>query len=281
MPLVPFAEILADARKNHYTVGAFNVLNMETIQAVVSAAEEKDTPVILSTYHPHVTFAGADYLQALAAVAAKNSKIPISISLDHGPNYEAAIHCINAGYTGVMIDLANSDYLDNVATTKDVVAIAHECGVSVEAELGKIFDASAPVDVRKSFMTDPELAKKFVEDTGIDALAVSIGTAHGIYSSDPEIDFELLEKIISMVKCPIVVHGGSNIPDSDLLKVAELGAAKINIGTDLMMAFNKGIYEILKDNQSAATEILMENGRNMVKEVVKHKIDVLNTYRKY
>lgn len=269
MPLVPFAEILADARKNHYTIGAFNVLNMETIQAVVSAAEEKETPIILSTYYPHVDFAGADYLQSIASVAAKNSEIPISISLDHGPNYEAAYRCIQAGYTGVMIDLANSNYNDNVSTTKDVVAIAHEHGVSVEAELGKIFDASDPVEIRKSFMTDPVSAKKFVADTGIDALAVSIGTAHGIYSSDPEIDFELLEEIINTVDCPIVVHGGSNIPDSDLMKIAKLGVAKINIGTDLMMAFNKGIYEILKDNQSAGTETLMGNGRNMVKEVVK------------
>ena len=280
MPLVPFAQLLEDARNNHYTVGAFNVLNMETIQAVVTAAEETQSPVILSTYYPHVQWAGADYLQAVASVAATHTQVPISINLDHGPNYDAAIECLNAGYTGIMIDLAHADYDQNVETTRKVVAIAHERGISVEAELGKIFDASEPVEVRKSAMTDPEMARRFAIDTGIDALAVSIGTAHGIYSSDPEIDFELLEKIIKMTECPIVVHGGSNIPDSDLVRIAQLGVAKINIGTDLMMAFNRGMYEILKDNQGSATETVLGNGRKHVIEVTKHKMKLLNTFKK-
>lgn len=281
MSLVPAAKMLDDARKNHYTIGAFNVLNMETIQAVVSAAEEKESPIILSTYYPHVAYAGADYLQALACTAAKKSKVPICISLDHGNNYEAALECIKAGYTGVMIDLANTDsnYEENVEITKKVVSIAHEHGVSVEAELGKIFDASEPAEIRNSFMTDPNLAKRFAVDTGIDSLAVSIGTAHGIYSSKPEIDFELLEKIIKVIECPIVVHGGSNIPDSDLLRIVKLGVAKINIGTDLMMAFNKGIYNILNEDQFADTCAVLENGRKSVIEVVKHKMDLLNTYK--
>lgn len=279
MKLLPFKDMLEDAQKHHYAIGAFNIINMETIQAVTSIAEEKNTPVILQIYHTHLDFAGADYIAAIASVAAQNSTTPISISLDHGKNYESVVKCVNNGFTGVMIDLATSDYNKNVEITKKVVAVAREKGLSVEAELGQIFNASEPVEIRNSAMTDPEIAARFVNDTGIDALAVSIGTAHGYYSSKPQIDFELLKKIIEMVSCPIVVHGGSNTPDEDIREIVRMGVAKVNIGTDLMMAFNEGMNEVLSKDPCSPIDLVLANGRKFVQDVVRHKIDILTTYR--
>lgn len=279
MYLVPFTKMLDDARKHHYAVGAFNIINMETLQAVSSIAEEKNTPVILQTFFEHVNFGGPDYYVALADTAAKKYKTPICLSLDHGKKFEMAIDCINAGYTGVMIDLATSDYDKNVETTKKVVNIAHSHGISVEAELGKIFNADEPVETRNSAMTDPKVAKSFAKDTGIDALAVSVGTAHGIYSSKPQIDFERLGEILDIVDSPIVVHGGSNTPDDDIKRIVKMGVSKVNIGTDLMMGFTKGVYDVLSKDQKAPIDEVLKNGRKSVQDVVSHKIDLLTAYR--
>ena len=213
MKLQSFTEMLKSARDHHFTVGGFNVVNMETMQAVVRSASKAGSPVIVQVYHQDLAHAGAKYLAALANAAAAESSTPVCMSLDHGQSYEQAIECIEAGFSGVMIDLSTEDFNKNVEDTKRVVEYAHKRGVSVEAELGKIFDADKPVDVRNSAMTDPDVARKFVKLTGVDSLAVSVGTAHGMYSSKPKIDFELLKELVSTIDIPIVVHGGSNTPD--------------------------------------------------------------------
>jgi ketose-bisphosphate aldolase len=203
------------------------------------------------------------------------------MSLDHGQSYQQAIECIEAGFSGVMIDLSTEDFDKNVESTKRVVEYAHKRGVSVEAELGKIFDADRPVDVRNSAMTDPDVARKFVKLTGVDSLAVSVGTAHGMYSSKPKIDFKLLKELVSTIDIPIVVHGGSNTPDPDILEIVHLGVAKLNIGTDLMRAFNKGLMDSLaKGGEGVPVRDVMGNARSYVEAVVTEKLKLLNNYRR-
>ena len=281
MHLVPFVDMLRDARQHHYAVPAFNVVNMESIQAITAAAQAEASPLIIQLYRDDLNFAGADYMVANAELAASHCTVPIAVSLDHGHSFEQAVTCIDNGFTGVMIDLSSSDFEENVKTTLEAVDYAHARGVSVEAELGMIFDASAPVEVRNSGLTDPAGAAEFAKRTGVDALAVSVGTAHGLYSSKPVIDFELVETIVKSLPCPTVVHGGSNTPDEDLVRLCSLGVAKINVGTDLNIAFNTGMKEVLdaKGPTAFMREVLGE-GRSRLTEAARHKIRLFRSYAK-
>ncbi len=279
MPYTSFGKMLKDAQRDHFTVPAFNILNMETLQAAVSAAEEMRVPLIAQVYHEHLAFAGAAYIASLARTAAEKARIDICLSLDHGQSYEMAELCIKNGFSGVMIDLASSEYEKNVEQTRRVVSLAHENNVSVEAELGKIFDASSSLEERNSGMTDPYEAASFVRDTGIDALAVSVGTAHGFYSSAPCIDYERLEKLIEIVPCPIVVHGGSNTPDEDIKKMVKMGIAKLNIGTDLMAAFEEGMRMAMKGDEFVPLEKVLSSGRENEKRVCMEKLRLLTHCR--
>jgi ketose-bisphosphate aldolase len=279
MPLAAYTELLTYARKRKFTVGAFNSLNMETLQAVVSAAEAKDSPLIVQTYHAHLDFAGAEYMRALCGAASQNAKVKIAMGLDHGRSYEQAKLCIEAGFSGVMIDLASEDYDYNVTETKKVVALAHSRGVSVEAELGKIMDAACTVEEIAAGYTDPEIAVKFVNETKVDCLAVSIGTAHGMYKYTPKINFDLLKTLIEEVPCPIVVHGGSNTPDEEVLKMVKLGVAKLNIGTDFFNAYNAALWEYLSRPGEREISQMMGMAREAVKQTAMRKLDLLNAYR--
>ncbi len=280
MALYNYKQILEYAKERKFTVGAFNSMNMETVQAAASAADKKKVPLIIQTYHAHVDYAGADYIRAICNVAAKNSGVMLAMGLDHGRNFEQAKLCIDEKFSGVMIDLASEDYELNVRETCRVVEIAHAKGVSVEAELGTIVTAdSTPEQIAKGY-TDPEIARRFVKETGIDCLAVSIGTAHGMYKYDPVINFGLLQELIETADCPIVVHGGSNTPDEDILKMVKLGIAKLNIGTDFFRAYNQAMYQVLKE-KGAETDIveIMSAARSAVERTAMKKIDLLTAYR--
>ena len=179
-----------------------------------------------------------------------------------------------------MIDFSSSSFRENLDHTKEVVTEAHSKGVSVEAELGRIFSGLSSVEEQRSFLTDPDLATQFVEETGVDALAVSVGTAHGIYTNGPIIDFDLLEKLIHHVRIPIVVHGGSFTSDEDIIRMIDMGAAKINIGTELMMEFVNGIKDILQEkNQDISARELLGYAQTRVEKLVREKIRILNTLR--
>ena len=279
MALASYTEILTYAREHKFTAGAFNSLNMETLQGLVSAAETKNVPLIVQTYHAHVDFAGADYMRALGNAAASGSKVKIAMGLDHGQSFAQAKECIEKGFSGVMIDLASSDYDYNVSETKKVVTLARAKGVSVEAELGKIMTGDSTVEEIASGCTDPDIAVKFVKETGIDCLAISIGTAHGMYKYTPKINFDLLKTLIKDVPCPIVVHGGSNTPDDEILKMVKLGVAKLNIGTDFFNAYNKALLEGLTKTASPEIADLLAAAREAVKQVAMQKIDLLTAYR--
>ena len=279
MTLSPYSEILSYAKKHHFTVPAFNSYNMESVQATVSAARKMDTPLILQTYHAHMEYAGPEYIKAICDVAARDGKIAVALGLDHGKSYQQAERCIDAGYTGVMIDLASENYDVNVAETKKVAAIARARGVSVEAEIGTIFDGACRPEEIATGYTDPEVARRFVEETGVDCLAVSIGTAHGFYAHKPKINFDLLEELIRVVPCPIVVHGGSYTPDEDVLRMVKMGIGKLNVGGEFFEAFKKTVNAMLNENiDRELTEVLAE-GRKAVEEVAVAKIKLLTAYR--
>ncbi len=280
MALTPYSEILQYAVEHKFTVGAFNSMNMETLQAVITAAQAKDSPLIVQLYHKHIPHAGIPFMSALAQVATKDTKVKIAMGLDHGSSFDEAKACIEAGYSGVMIDLSTADYDRNVYETKQVVELARANNVSVEAELGTIVTGDCDLETIAAGYTDPDVARRFVTDTGIDCLAVSVGTAHGPYTHTPKINFDLVEELVKTVSCPIVVHGGSGTPDEDIVKMVEMGIAKLNVGTDFFVAYNTAMQTILNEQGPYAdiTEV-MSAARTAVHNVALHKIDLLNTFR--
>jgi len=241
--LVTSNEILQHAHKNKYAVGAFNVNNMEIIQAIIAAAEQENSPVILQTSEGAIKYAGADYLYAMVALAASKTKVPVALHLDHGSCFEKIMLCIRNGWTSVMIDGSHFDLQGNIAVSKKVVEAAHSVDVSVEAELGRLSGIEDHISVAEADAkyTNPDEAVTFVKETGIDSLAIAIGTAHGKYVGVPKLDFDRLQVIKGLLDMPIVLHGASGIGEEDLTKATKLGVNKINIDTDVRLAFAEGI----------------------------------------
>ncbi|MBE5040104.1 class II fructose-1,6-bisphosphate aldolase [Ructibacterium gallinarum] len=244
--LVTGKEILDHAHKNGYAVGAFNVVNMEMLQAVVNAAEEEKSPVFVQTTEGALSYAGIGYLSAMIRYAAEQVKVPVAFHLDHGGSFEVAMKCIRNGWTSVMIDGSHHPLEGNIEVTRRVVDAAHACGVSVEAELGRLggVEDNISVDEKDAMYTDPEEAKKFVAETEVDYLAIAIGTAHGKYKGIPKLDFDRLATIKNDLKMPIVLHGASGVDEESIKKAIALGVNKINIDTELRCAYTDKNREI-------------------------------------
>ena len=274
------SQILKSARECRFLVGGMNVVNMEMAQGVLRAAEEVQTPVIIQVWHGDLSHPGVECIASIVRLEATHHSIPIALQLDHGQSYDQAMTCIDAGFTSVMIDLANRTFEENIAETRRVVETAHKKGATVEAEIGQIFDGADTPEVRSSFLTDVDQAQKFVDETGIDQLAISIGTAHGRYSAPPKIDFALLTKIVGAIDIPIVVHGGSDIPERDILQIIESGAAKLNIGFDLMVGYLEGLKAGLGEmEEEPVVPMVMDAARNGVYQVAKEKMQLWNSIR--
>jgi len=238
MSLVPMSELLVDARRRGYAVGAFEVWNLESIQAVVGAAEGLAQPVILQVGPGEADYAGLEDISQTAIFQARRAKVPVALHLDHGDTFERVMQCINHGFTSVMLDVSHLPYAENVAATKEVVRAAHACGVSVEGEMDRIGGGETGIDVPDdAHLTNPDQAVEYIGQTGIDAFAVAIGTVHGFYRGEPNIRLGLLEKIAARVSIPLVLHGGSGTPDADIRKAVTLGIAKVNICTEFVAAF--------------------------------------------
>lgn len=245
--LVTGKEILDHASKNNYAVGAFNIVDMEMLQAVIAAAEAEKSPVFVQTTEGALSYAGYGYLSAMVRYAAENAKVPVAFHLDHGGSFETAMKCLRHGWTSVMIDGSHHPFEGNVEVTSRVVAAAHAMGVSVEAELGRLggVEDNISVDEKDAMFTDPKEAHEFVERTGVDYLAIAIGTAHGKYKGVPKLDIDRLKKIKSDLNMPIVLHGASGVgPDQIEMAIAN-GVNKINIDTDLRCAYTDKVREIL------------------------------------
>ena len=233
------SEVLIPARRGGYAVGAFEVWNLDSIQAVVAAAEGLSQPVILQVGPYEADYAGLEDISLMALYCARRARVPVVLHLDHADTFERVMRCINHGFTSVMLDVSHLPYAENVAATKEVVRAAHACGASVEGELGRIGGEEAGIDVTNEdiHLTNPDQALEFANETGIDALAVAIGTVHGFYKSKTNIRLGLLEEIARKVAIPLVLHGGSGTPDSDVRRAISLGVAKVNICTELVAAF--------------------------------------------
>lgn len=268
-------ELLLDAQKNGYAVGAFNVNNMEIIQAIIGAAEELNSPVILQASQGGIKYAGIEYIAEMGKMAARNAKVPVALHLDHGTDFEQVMLCIRHGFTSVMIDGSRFPLEENIAFTKRVVDIAHMVGVTVEAELGKIggTEDHITVDERDATFTDPQEAKRFVDETGVDYLAIAVGTSHGVYKGEPKLDFKRIKAIRDIIDIPLVLHGASGVPEESLKKSIPMGISKINIDTDLRIAFSQAVKDYLKENPDAIDpRKILGPGRDRMQEAIKEKI---------
>ena len=308
MPLVTTKEMFEKSMKEKFAIGAFNVNNMEIIQGIVDAAAKQNSPVILQASHGAIKYARIPYLKKMIEAALEEHDIPIALHLDHGPDFETCKMCIDNGFTSVMIDGSKYDFEENVVLTKRVVDYAHSKGVVVEAELGKLAGIEDDVNVAEgdAMYTDPEQAKEFVERTGCDSLAIAIGTSHGAYKfkGEAKLRFDILHKVKELIpNTPIVLHGASTVipelvqlcnenggeipgakgvPDEILHQASLEGVSKINVDTDLRLAFTGEIRKSLAENPSAFDpRKYLTPAREKITEVVEHKIrDVFGSSNK-
>ncbi|CAH8768505.1 class II fructose-bisphosphate aldolase [Paenibacillus dendritiformis] len=248
--LISSTSMLQAAREQGFGITAFNVHTLEMLQAVVEAAEDTQSPLILQTTVGTVKHLGPEYIVAAATTAAKLSSVPIALHLDHCTDYDLIVRCIRAGYTSVMIDASMHPYDDNVRMTQEVVRVALAAGVNVEAELGKVGGVEDDIIVEEedARLAVPEECAAFVAATGVPTLAPAIGTAHGIYKGEPKIAFDRLEQIAKQVAVPLVLHGGSGIPEDQVKRCVKLGMAKMNVATELRIAFSDAIKAIFAAN---------------------------------
>lgn len=299
MPLITSTEMFKKAYEGGYAIGAFNVNNMEIIQGIVEAAKEEKSPLILQVSAGARKYANPIYLRKLVEAAIEDSNLPICLHLDHGEDFEICKACIDNGFTSVMIDGSKYPFEENIELTKKVVEYAHARGVVVEAELGRLagVEDAVSVSAKDATYTDPDEAVEFVERTGVDSLAIAIGTSHGAYKfkGEPSLDFERLEIISSKLNgFPIVLHGASSVlpefvakcnefggqlpgaqgvPEEMLRKAASMGVCKINIDTDLRLAMTATIREYLTKNPAEFDpRKYLGPARDAIKGIVSHKI---------
>lgn len=275
MTVVSTKQMLLDAQEGKYAVPAFNIHNLETIQVVVETASLQKSPVILAATPGTVKYAGIEYLLAIAEVAAGKHRIPIAFHLDHFEEPDQLKECIDLGCKSVMIDASSEPFEENVRKVKEIVEYAHRKGVTVEAELGRLGgqEDDLVVDARDLVLTDPEGVVEFVRRTGVDSLAVAIGTAHGLYKSEPKLDFERLAEINKRVDVPLVLHGASGVPGESVRRSIELGICKVNIATELKIPFANAVREYLMEHPEASDpRKYLSPGKEAMRRVVAEKI---------
>lgn len=282
MPLVTTKQMLSDAQKENYAVGAFNVENMEMVMAVMEAAEELKSPVIMQTTPSTVKYAGLDYFLANVKAAAERATVPIAIHLDHGSSFDLAMQAYRTGYTSIMIDGSHGSFEENIAVSKAVADACRPSGIPVEAELGKVGGKEDDLDGGDDNpYTDPEQAAEFVKRTGITSLAVAIGTAHGVYQGEPKLDLERLSEIHKAVEIPLVLHGTSGVPDETVTECVNRGICKVNYATDLRIAFTSGVKKVFAEHSEVIDpKKYNAAGKECVKSYVKTKMQVVKSVGK-
>lgn len=254
MSLISTKQMLLNAQEKRYAIPAFNIHNLETIQVVLKAANDLKSPVILAATPSTVKYAGEEYLLAIIEQGSKLNNIPVTFHLDHHENVDDIKRIITLGCKSVMIDASKHPFVENVKIVKDIVDFAHNYGATVEAELGKLggIEDDVIVNEKDSFLTDPSEAAEFVKLTGVDSLAIAIGTAHGLYKSEPKLDFDRLEKIRDVVDVPLVLHGASGVPFEAVQNAIDKGICKVNIATELKIPFSKSIKEYFNEHPDAS-----------------------------
>ena len=263
--------MILKAREGRYAVPAFNAENMEMVQAIVAAAEEMRSPVMIQTTPTTVKYITREMAYAMVKAEADKASVPVALHLDHCENYDDVVAAMKVGYSSVMIDASKIPYEDNVAVTAKVVGAAKAFGATVEAELGTVGgkEDGHSADV---IYTDPDQALDFATRTGVDIFAVAIGTAHGFYKGEPKLNFELLAKLREMISVPLVLHGGSGVPDEMIRRTIELGISKVNFATELRAAMTAAVREALTNESLIDPKKFMGPGRKAVFDLCVHKI---------
>lgn len=281
--LYTMKDLLKVAKENQFAVPAFNICSYDMMKAIMEEVEKQNAPVILEIHPDEIAYLNDEFVAA-AKEYAHNSKVPVVIHMDHGGSVKDVMRAIRNGYTSVMIDASTQTFEDNMNLTKEVVKLAHDVNVSVEAELGTIGNnGSAEGGTANIIYTDPNQAEEFVKETGIDTLAVAIGTAHGLYPKDmtPKLNIDLLKELNQRIDIPFVLHGGSGNPDSEVSEAVKYGVAKVNLSSDLKSVFFEALRAILTNNpEMYEPGDVYPEANEKVKEVVKHKLGVLNTIGK-
>ncbi len=283
MCLVSMKEMLIKAREGHYAVGQFNINNLEWTEAILDEAQALNTPVILGVSEGAAKYMGG-WLVVSAMVKAyiksKNITIPVALHVDHGSSFEVVKAAIDAGFSSVMIDASHFPFEENIEITKKVVEYAHARGVSVEAELGRVGGQEDHV-VAETMYADPEECRVLVEKTGIDCLAPALGSVHGPYHGEPKLGFDEMAYINNLLKMPLVLHGGSGIPDDQLRKAIDRGTAKINVNTESQQAWTAIVREVLgKDKNVYDPRKIIGPGKEGIKNVVRAKCEVFGCINK-
>lgn len=276
MKLCTMYDLLEIANKNNYVLGSFNTSNLEISLSIIDGANECGYPVSIQISPPSIELSGFDYIRSIAEVCAKNADVPVCLHLDHGKTFDDVKNAVENGFTSIMIDGSRFSYEENIELTKKVVDYCHPLGISVEAELGVIQGKEDSEAVNKKNTTNPDLVKFFCEKSGCDMLAVSIGNEHGL-EHIPKIDFELLKEINKVSKTPLVVHGGSGIPDSTLSRFKDYNIKKVNFSSELKRAFISTIGQFyVKNNNEYNIVSVTRAAKENIKKVVVSKLDALN-----
>lgn len=303
MALVTMKSILDRASAENYAVGAFNVNNLEFVSAIMSAAAEENSPVIIQVSEGAISYAGIEEIVAMVKAASGKTDVPVALHLDHGKKFEAIVNCIRNGFTSVMIDGSAFPLEQNIAVTAEIVKIAHAVGVTVEGEIGRLggIEDNVSVDAKDALLTDPDEAKFFVDNTGVDCLAVAIGTSHGPrkFKGEAKLAIDLVAKIKEKVGIPLVLHGASGVPayitelgqkygaqwsgskgvpDESIKQAVAKGINKVNIDTDMRLAYLATAREVMA-NKPEITDVrdVLKPARAAIKEIVVHKMKLLGS----
>ena len=260
--------LLGDAQCQGYAVGAFNFYNLDTLMSIIQGAEEENAPVIIQIYSTHfMHYNGGATIAASALKIAQNAKIPVALHLDHSSEYEYVLRAMRFGFNSVMFDGSAMPIEKNIEITKKVTEIARYLDIYTEAELGRILRAGSQKKKKKTEYTNVKEAERFVRETQVDSLAPAIGTAHGIYKNTPHIEFELLKEISDAVKIPLVLHGGSGIPEEMIVRSIGCGVRKINVGTDLKHTWSNTLRQLLDQGEKEPIALSVAACKNVMDEV--------------
>ncbi len=278
MPLVSTKQMLLDAQKGGYAVGAFNAENMEMVQAIICAAQSTGSPVIIQSTPTTVKYIGLEQFAAMVTVIGRQTLTPFAVHLDHGDTYDLAARAILSGYTSVMIDGSTKPYEENISLSRKVVELAALAEVPVEAELGKLAGKEDGLVIEDADYTDPDVAADFAIRTGIDSLAVAIGTAHGLYAKTPKLDVARLAKIRSRVNVPLVLHGASGLSEIEVCRCIDEGICKVNFATELRIAYSQAVSQTFINQPSVFDpKAYGKAGRNSVQLLVEKWMKVLRS----
>jgi len=282
-PLVPMTSFLPQAKREKFSVGQFNVITLEFADIIATVAEEERSPVIFGAGEMSIKYMGLDYCVAVAKLAASKVGVPVALHLDHGSSFEVAMKCIQAGFSSVMFDGSKYPLEENIRLTKQVVAAAHAVGVSVEAELGSIggTEDDHTVDDDDALLANPEEAIYFWNETKVDAMAIAVGSAHGMYKKEPKIRTDIIQKVADAIEAPVVLHGGSGIPDEAIRGAIAAGVGKINVNTENLVAYTAAVRNFIAGNATETDPRKYQGpAREAMKDVIRAKIRLFGSNNK-